>query len=370
MQPLEIDDDVRELLRKDISLENVTINEKCKLSINGLIPIQIYPTQKYASEADVFDIPIFNDTKEVGCLCMMSRLHQFRDITSLTTNQYIAYVDYTDKQSFLGGDLPFFTCDYIVIDKDYFAHYEKLMNCAPIWGGFTHSTHRSANNFHPDAIDSCISIDKDCQVRTKRHQECLDMAVRAQHPSQRFLHLYHYLELDYDYEIVKRIKLIDENNPKELWSILKMSKDDIDRITHILSEYDNIQYLERLFSLLKNYETTACRIFYEYGKDSNPLKDIEAFKQYFVQSPSISQTEFKRIKDANKFPDNFPGSPEKYREKLVKLACYWIYRARCCVAHNKLGEYHLEKDDDIKFLIQFAEPLLIEMIRYRMTIHD
>ena len=73
------------------------------------------------------------------------------------------------------------------------------------------------------------------------------MAARAQHPSQRFLHLYHYLELDYDYEIVKKIKLIDENNPKELWSILKMSKDDIGRITHILSEYDNIQGIERIF---------------------------------------------------------------------------------------------------------------------------
>lgn len=184
------------------------------------------------------------------------------------------------------------------------------------------------------------------------------------------MHLYHYLELDYDYEIVKKIKLIDENNPKELWSILKMSKDDIGRITHILSEYDNIQGIERIFSILKKHEITASRIFYEYGKESNPLTDIEAFKQYFIQSPSISQTEFKRIKEANKFQDNFPGNPESYREKLVKLACYWIYRARCCVAHNKLGEYHLEKDDDIKFLIQFAEPLLVEMIKYRMTRHN
>lgn len=179
MQPSEIDDDVREILRKDISLENVTINEKCKSSINGLIPIQIYPTQQYASEADVFDIPIFYETTEVGCLCMMSRLHQSRDITSLTTNQYIAYVDYTDKQTFLGGGLPFFTCDYIVISTDYFGLYEKIMNSAPIWGGFTHSTQSSANNFHPDATDARISIDQNCQVRTNRHQECLDMAARA-----------------------------------------------------------------------------------------------------------------------------------------------------------------------------------------------
>jgi hypothetical protein len=103
-------------------------------------------------------------------------------------------------------------------------------------------------------------------------------------------------------------------------------------------------------NLITNHQNIALEIFYKFGKTSNPLKsEIDfskvvpfGFEENILKSKSIS------------FHANHP--------KFIKhLASYWIYRIRCCIAHNKIGEYILSHSEE-EFIAEFAEPLIKEVI--------
>lgn len=289
-------------------------------------------------------------------------------LASLTDAQYAAYITMVDATALSSGAWPSFPYDCVVIEEQYLESYQRNLSSSPLWGGFTHvGESLEIANQKISSKSSQIEIYENCAARTKRHQECLELAARAAHSTERFLHFYHYLELDYDYEVVKGIKSIDENDPQKLWDVLKLSRDDIDRIQHILREYDSIPTIESLLTKLRNHESAAMRIFYDYGKDSNPLKDKTAFREQFILSACINRTELDSIKKSKNLSDNFCATEDSYQTKIIKLACYWIYRIRCSVAHNKLGEYYLNQSDDMHFLVDFAEPLLVEMVRFRMS---
>ena len=50
-----------------------------------------------------------------------------------------------------------------------------------------------------------------------------------------------------------------------------------------------------------------------------------------------------------------------YNNLIPKVCSYWIYRIRSSIAHNKFGEYIMDNDDE-DFIVNFAEPLLKEMV--------
>lgn len=366
---LEQEELLEERLREGVVLGKITVTSLCKdfLSINDVIAIPVYPTSKYSVE-NCFDIPIRLSGRDIGTLCLISKINPSEDvITSLTEAQYAAYLTAIDLNGFVSGAWAQFNTDYVVIKSNELENYLKNQASAPLWGGFTHaldSTDVAKGKVSTTSLT--LDITENCKPRTNRHQECLDLAAKATHATERFLHLYHYLELDYDYEVVKEIKRLDENDPKNLWDILKLSRDDVDRIYHILRDYNSISEIERFVSLLRHHEASALRIFYDYGKDSNPLKSEVAFSLLFLNAPAINRVELEKVKKSNSLSDNFVANETDYKNKLIKLVCYWVYRVRCSIAHNKLGEYHLNDSDDLEFLVDFAEPLLLEMIRFRM----
>ncbi|NES18002.1 MAG: hypothetical protein F6K41_03525 [Symploca sp. SIO3E6] len=51
----------------------------------------------------------------------------------------------------------------------------------------------------------------------------------------------------------------------------------------------------------------------------------------------------------------------KYETIIIKIAAYWIYRVRSCIAHNRIGEYIMLPEDE-EFIVEFAEPLLREVL--------
>lgn len=53
---------------------------------------------------------------------------------------------------------------------------------------------------------------------------------------------------------------------------------------------------------------------------------------------------------------------DKHSEFILRIVSYWIYRVRCSIAHNKIGEYLLSWEDE-EFLVKFAEPLLLEVLK-------
>lgn len=372
MTPLELEQEhFKAYLRAETNTGtiHITPGDDGFLVVNGLVTQKVHPTNKHVAEDSVYDIPIVLNGQEIGILCLLSQLPSAPEtLASLTDAQYAAYISMVDATALSAGAWPSFPFDCVVIEEQHFEKYQQNITSSPLWGGFTHvGESQEIANQKISSKSSEIEIHENCAARTRRHQDCLELAARAAHATERFLHFYHYLELDYDYEVVKEIKSIDENDPQKLWDILKLSRDDIDRIQHILREYDNFTTVENLLTTLRDHESAAIRIFYDYGKDSNPLKDVTAFREQFILSACINRTELDRIKKAKLLKDNFCEKEETYQAKLIKLVCYWIYRIRCSIAHNKLGEYYLNQSDDMHFLVTFAEPLLVEMVRYRMS---
>lgn len=372
MTPSEIGEELcREKLREGVKVGAFThcISGDIFLEVNGLIALPAHPVNKYYADDLVHEIPIIIDKREIGALCLMSKIEYKDDlIASLTDYQYCAYVSMIDSVGFLTGTWSSFSNDCVVVKSQDLSFYLSNCRSSPLWGGYSHIKNSSdIVDGKISSINSSIEIIENCHSRTDRHQECLDLSARAIHSTERFLHLYHYLELDYDYEIVSDIKKLNENDPQGLWEILKIAKDDIERIFYILRKYSDFEKIEKFILKIRDNQDAALRIFYEHGKDSNPIKDSDAFIFQFINSLSINRPELDRIKKAQSLKDNFASNDTDYNIKLIRLVCYWIYRIRCSIAHNKLGEYYLNKSDDMDFLIDFAEPLLIEMVRFRMA---
>lgn len=339
--------------------------------VNGLVVIPVFRVHKYSPRNDVYEIPISYDHQEVGSLCLMSMIGARDDVLSaLTANQYASYLALVSQAGFLNGDFPSFSQDCVVINQANIEAYWANKESSAVWGGFCQiEGSMPIAEGEIESSTASIVIRAGCKARTPRHLECLMLAAKSSRATERFLHLYHYLELDYDYEVVRAIKSIDENDPRSLWDVLKSQKDEFERIIHVVSGYSDFAKLESLFLELRNHEAAATRLFYEYGKDSNPLKSQDAFDKQFIKSPIISRPELDKIKRDENLQDNFAAKDDEYRKKLIRLSCYWVYRVRCSIAHNKLGEYYLNKTDDMDLVVKFVEPLLIELIAYRMASH-
>lgn len=365
MFPGDLDEEAKARLSPKVMTE-ISLREANYVCLGDMVALPLYPVSSFFSEKVLEDIPIFLDGIEVGSLCFMTALSSQTERSSLTELQFVAFVAGIDLVTFKSGVCRPLESDYVVINKDHVERYSRHMKSSPVWGGYVHLYDKTYEGLVTRSVDR-ITVDTNGTARTPRHQSCLDMAARVIHPGQRYLHLYHYLELDYDYEIVNAIKSLDSDNPQQLWSILKMNRDDIDRIQHILSGFCNFDGLHKILNVLREYPDTAKRIFYEYGKDSNPLKSVDDFASFFLNSPNISYADFDKVQKTEvSIVDKFAKDEARYYAKILKLVCYWIYRVRCSIAHNKLGEYHFDSYDDLLFLVNFAEPLLVEMVRYRM----
>lgn len=211
-----------------------------------------------------------------------------------------------------------------------------------------------------------ISIEKNLNYRTKRHYEALSKYSINTNLADKYLSLYHCLEIDFDHEVVHRIKNLNEDDLSQLGVFVKNLKlDDIERLQLLITNIPTAT-LESYIYKLRNHKDSAISIFYTFGKDSNPMKDEHDFDQYIIKSPAISKEEFERIKK-DKSKATIIDPTRDYQKFLVRLCCYWIYRIRCCIAHNKLGEYHISSQKDLDFLRDFGEPLLKEVIRYRLN---
>ncbi|MFQ1788957.1 hypothetical protein ACK39B_20510 [Aeromonas veronii] len=335
------------------------------LSINGFSLRKTISCKKYKPEGGIYDIDIKHNNVIIGTYCLLSHM-KCVNLSEMTEPQRLAYIYLASMSDVLNGVVPHFSEDCLVIEDKSLMPYLENSHSSAIWGGFIESKDTMSLE-HGRLPSNTASIDmiSGYLVRTDRHRECLARAARAEYCTERFLHLYHYLELDYDYQIVSDIRKIDENNPKELWDILKSPRSDIDRLHYVSKVFSDISFIERLFSMANVYEGVLIEMLYEYDKESNPLKDVEHFKEVFLCGVPVTRNDADRIKKDKKFSDNFAFSDVSYNEKLLKIMCYIIYRTRCGIAHNKLGEYNISSSD-YDFVVNFAEPLIVSLIRSRM----
>lgn len=324
----------------------VIINNKSPILVENISDL-------YNNGSDIIiEDPYKND---IGVLCFLK--NKTFDIDSLNEYQFTALLLDVDDENDLKGTDYRFNNNYVIIDEAYYLNYQSdYQNSSPLWGLFNHNLKfkiPSPNTLTPSKLQATNLSN----FNHEYYYECSIRGIKQSYGFERYLKYYHLLELNFDYDVVRRIKAIDiTKESNEIGKLLnEYEQDDISRLLYLFETYcKDIPSIVNKLNAIKNYEIIANEIFYKFGKrNSNPLKDINAFGK-FLSSPDLFS--FSNCK-------TFHGisSPEQYNLFIGKLTMYWIYRVRCSIAHNKIGEYLMSVNDE-SFITFFAFPLLNEVI--------
>lgn len=358
-------DDLKELDDSDLRYDITHFSEHDGIcTLNGMIPIQV-DAVSFSYEGDE-DIEIYDERGNyLGVLCICKAITDI-NIESITDARYIAYINEVDKDTFR-FPLPYkFIKNYLVIDVcEYDDYKNNYMDSAPIWGGFFHSNAASnlhqAYRFKPSRLIARPRI----ILPTDYHKESCIRSVVQPYAFERFLKLYHLLELIFDWNLVQQIKSLNNDlqgigqllnqysNNKEFDRLKKLLKSkyntgtlDVDKIADCLNEINSTDYLAK-----------GIKIFFEYSKDSDPYTQ----KNRTPFSDLMSQGGFKRTNTKEKNTNIKGIANDGYDDLVIDFSVYCIYRVRCCIAHNRIGEYVMSNDDE-GFVVEFAEPLLREVL--------
>lgn len=345
-------------------------------SIEGYVVFPCMPAGRFGflketiGNNPILDIPIMLDGQEIGFFCLSSKLsgagvepHTATDIQKHALIKLITADDFDARD--IAKFRPAFDC--VVVEAEYAESLLRNREASAVWGGFVLCDDALEIERSVEFADSArIFVANLSGPRTNRHRLALQRATESALTVDRFLHLYHFLELDYDHELVERIRAIDLENTVVLEKLLSTGRTELDRLQLVMENFSEFNELESVIGLLGIHGRVAFTVFYDYGKDHNPLKEREAFQLQFIDSPVISRDELDAIKKTHRLKADFTKDDGSYKAMLIKLACYWVYRIRCCIAHNKIGEYHMRTAEDMRFVYEFGELLVRLMISHRL----
>lgn len=261
-----------------------------------------------------------------------------------------------------------FLCDFLVIQKSFFNnYYENYYETSSLWGGYKHTERE------------CIEYKKIQKIRlpeskilfpTSINSFNSDMSVYSSNIYENFLKKYHQIELIFNLIFIKKLKNIDLESLKDIHSIYKsMNKSEFDAIFYIVSNYitNKVKYLEIFKKSYFNYYVVYNEIFHTYEKDSNPLSDsilrdkFHDFLTEVAQSNPVSEDDYFQI--AKKPNIKFKNKADDFSNFLYKFISYTIYRIRCSIAHNKLGEFMFSMEQDhLNFMVDIGLPLIRETV--------
>jgi len=149
------------------------------------------------------DPEIFDESgTSIGTLCLTAKLADVNP-EALTRWQYVAYL--ADVELAGAGRSHFFQKNYVILSVTYLSEYvTKYYKSAPVWGGFSHL------NITNSISRECRKLVAKSQIvfPTKFHGMAFSRYVAASNSFERFLRLYHSMELIrlYYFEIYTEIK--------------------------------------------------------------------------------------------------------------------------------------------------------------------
>ena len=187
-------------------------------------------------------------------------------------------------------------------------------------------------------------------------------------PFDKYLKTYHQIELLFNLIMVKAIQKIDISSINNINSIYKdLGKNEFETIVYIIDKYSKIdeKYLKIIVDGFTNNENLCEEFLQKYSKSSNPLSDIvrwEKFKKFAIksnQSGCISLDDFFNIACDENVAFSKPTQKQDFINIIRRINGYWIYRIRCSIAHNKLGEFIFESNEShYEFVYNYGLPLL------------
>ncbi|MGY5341753.1 hypothetical protein ACXFAU_04770 [Paenibacillus glucanolyticus] len=322
-----------------------------RLCINDKVPIPIAEASALYDKGEVVNLSDENGIN-LGLIYFCSYKRNFL-IENLTEWEFIAYLSEVDVDSFLHENY-MYKYDYVIIEEQFYSDYlSKYYETSALWGGFVHIEQSTSSSF-TKKITEVTAIDN-ISLPTNYHKDSVTRAIKEPFAFERFLKKYHLIELLFDYDFVENIRnlgtdlkgigqLLSDYNSKEinrLKSVVSNRVTDVSKISNALNRIDG-------------YMRQAETVFYDYGKESNPIKDIDKFKDIMALGGFTFDNVRSHIGSVN--------TTAKYEELIINVACYWIYRIRCCSAHNKIGEYIFDSNDE-EFVAVLGEGLIDKIVQ-------
>ncbi|KHN50752.1 hypothetical protein [Pectobacterium fontis] len=339
----------------------IKLNEEIDVGFSGkyrIMPIEITSTSISASS----DIILCDDLDtEMGVICLSTN-EVSTEFDSLTIPQYICSI--VDSELNRDEDnsclhslsfTPGFSKSYILLNENFELDYiNNFQDTAPLWGGFSHTPVTlpySNDKFKIRAI-------KGLHIPTREHTSKLIDAINSTNGFDRFLKKYHLLELLYDYVCVIKLKTLPPSIKEFRNIMLSYDKEEISSLKNLMGDYvtEIGGILDSMYKLIP-FLDLAKDIFQHYSKDSNPLKDPVRWSR-FIEIISASNASYDNYK--SKFGNS--KTADEYRKDILNIAAYWIYRMRCSIAHNKIGEFIFDSQQEI-FIVEFGETLIDEITK-------
>lgn len=338
---------------------NSTIeNVNDMLCFNSYIPFPIIVNQSY-DKTQMIDIKDIHG--EILGYIFFSNDNKIIPKPDMSDMCFAAYLVDVTESDFLAGIDYMLKVDYLVIKKDKLTEYEqKYKSTSGLWGGFIH---KDITNFPNPPFSSTITeitAIENLELPTTWHDTNLIRSIQQPYAFERFLKQYHLLELLFDWQVVEDIKALNNDIYGAGLILRNYGKgDEILRLIDCFSRgLKDISAIENRLNTVSSFMIVAENIFYVYGKESNPLKESS--------EDFTNPNRLKKIVSAGGFSatnaqthNNIKAAD--YQKFIIKLTCYWIYRIRSSIAHAKIGEYQLSYQDEA-FMVQFAEPLLKEVL--------
>jgi hypothetical protein len=302
------------------------------------------------------DISIVDDNGVEIAVLVLTKSFESKQISQLTTPQFIAFLNETSS-FFPESDSHYkFQSDYVVLKREnnniYLRNYYKT---APVWGGFSHPYNRIniADNVQVEVNE--IKAIRNLSLKGNYFIESSIRALKQPYGFERFLKLYHLLELNFDYYLIEKIKKLDVKiNADRIGKLLNEYGDnEIIRLTNIIEDNcsGGISEIVTKLNEIKNFQDIAFEIFNRYSKRQILIEDETNFKA-FLASGDFSEQNLRYHKISIQ---------PNYNRFILKLTAHWIYRVRCSIAHSTIGEFILRNEDEV-FIVKFCEPLLKEII--------
>lgn len=321
------------------------------LTVGDLCVLPVHRTSRALTRDE--DIELEDETGVGFATLCFTKGHLIDDPSTLTAWRYAAFLFECDIND-IGTHREYtFLSDYVVVDRDRIEEYlQEYRDGSPIWGGFSHDEFELSAWQRPSAS---IRARASMSLPTNHHKEAFQRYLNANNNFDRFLRLYHSVELLFDFIVFKKIQALGDDLVGYGAVIKDQSRTEVERLTSILLEFCNSpDEIGLKINAASPFEMTCRTMFQDYSKASNPLKETN-FDTFWNL---VAATRVSRTNVAN---TNLANNADLAARVIVKVAAYWVYRVRCSIAHNRVGEFILTDSDD-DFVGELAIPLLEEVV--------
>ncbi len=300
---------------------------------------------------------------QLGVLCVYKDSDV--NLSSASETMYLAYLTEIPREQY--GHPYSFRKNYFVVNESRYDEYvQSYMPYSSVWGEFLHANSGiSYLNGYTSRLTS-ITAFRDLRAPTAHHEENLVRSIVQPFGFERFLKQYHLLELLFDYDLVSDIRSL----PSDLKGIGQLlsnyRRNDIDRLDDIVKrrcrDATAIEKSLNSVTAKPEYISMADVLFFNYGKESNPLSKKRSEFLAMLTSGGFSVNNAATHNVLTKNKNNPTVFQANYEEFIKEIACYWVFRIRCSIAHSRIGEYVMSNSDE-EFVVEVGQTILRELVR-------